>query len=811
MEQGNSKSNKDTENSSTKHRKSDFKKKLLKFVSKNRTYLIIAVAILLIGGGYVIYRSFANQGSYSESKLSGADGEFTAIKSARLLDTRNAIGSQKAPLTQKETRKIKITGQGGVPENEVSAVIINVTTVNATSESRLSIQSTDDAANNDVVTMSYPKRLLVREIVTKVGSDGSVNLTNYGGTVDVLFDVVGYYSKQNGTAGSRYISLKPTRIHDTRDIVDGQAGKPIAPKEIRRIQIAGLKGVPTDNLEAVTMNMTVTAGSDAGSLTVWPSGEDLPAIGGYNVKNIAFSKGETVANQVTVRVGSDGYIQIYNPSSSVHVIFDIQGYYKKLGSAFDNTEQGRFVPLSLYKIYSTAQTSNVPQIPAGKTIDIPVNLGGVSYSNVRAVVLKASVSNSTAESFLTMWPSGSIRPLTSVMNFGKSQKVENYVTVGVGSDGKIKVYNPSSSYDLSLEVVGYYINDSNSILSTNASYLFPTNYPNDGTGGSKFEHQFKVTFNKNIEDAGHMQTGATVYGDYIDPGIDLFSQNTNIYFGKNPHLEFNCKIECKSEITGHTVSANENLKTYKVPYSFVSGANYKIVQELKYDDPNRPYLFVQSGTWLDTSIIDVKTGLKTLVFSGYVGSNHANLKVHPGVNFQGWNETVCNSPQLFTITASNFKIDDSLLNNRIDISPEFKQGGEDQCPGLSKMEVLYGKIVKLSHGIPVAYRDTTLPKLVEYKVEKNKTWPYNYKLVVSATDDKIVGWIDVVIDGEQMYADGGYVGVYGQSVTKDVNLQVFNQDTLGYDQLPSGTYKATITVTDNSKNQYQQDVDITIP
>ena len=45
-----------------------------------------------------------------------------------------------------------------------------------------------------------------------------------------------------------------------------------------------------------------------------------------------FAAGQTVANLVTVKVGGDGNVMLYNAAGSTHVIFDVVGWYGGSGT-----------------------------------------------------------------------------------------------------------------------------------------------------------------------------------------------------------------------------------------------------------------------------------------------------------------------------------------------------------------------------------------------------------------------------------------------------------------------------------------------
>jgi hypothetical protein len=95
----------------------------------------------------------------------------------------------------------------------------------------------------------------------------------------------------------------------------------------------------------------------------------------------------------------------------------------------------------------------------GQTIDVSVtNTGGVPTvaSGVTAVVLNATVTDPSAGSFLTVFPSNASLPNASNLNFVAGQTVPNLVIVKVGPDGKVKVYNAAGLTHVIFDVVGWY-------------------------------------------------------------------------------------------------------------------------------------------------------------------------------------------------------------------------------------------------------------------------------------------------------------------------------------------------------------------
>jgi hypothetical protein len=148
--------------------------------------------------------------------------------------------------------------------------------------------------------------------------DGKVDFHNTGaGTVHLVADLVGYYA--NGTGG-RYTADGPTRVLDTRHKIGVTTTTPVPSAGTVTLTVAGVAGVPT-GVTAVVLNVTVTAPTGVGYLTVYPHGQTMPT-----ASNLNWTAGETIANQVVVPV-IDGKVNFHNTSGgTVHVIADLVGY-----------------------------------------------------------------------------------------------------------------------------------------------------------------------------------------------------------------------------------------------------------------------------------------------------------------------------------------------------------------------------------------------------------------------------------------------------------------------------------------------------
>ncbi len=101
------------------------------------------------------------------------------------------------------------------------------------------------------------------------------------------------------------------------------------------------------------------------------------------------------------------------------------------------------------------------------TVAISGNFG--VPANASAVVLNVTVTDTTDSSFLTIFPSGEPRPLSSNINWVSGETIPNLTTVAIGPNGAIEAYNLHGSVDVIMDLAGYYGPD----ISGNAGLYVP--------------------------------------------------------------------------------------------------------------------------------------------------------------------------------------------------------------------------------------------------------------------------------------------------------------------------------------------------
>lgn len=121
----------------------------------------------------------------------------------------------------------------------------------------------------------------------------------------------------------RLATLAPCRVVDTRDAAGPYGGPALAAGTTRAFTIAGRCGVPAD-ASAVTLNVTVTGPTSAGSLTVYPGTGAVPG-----TSTVSFAAGRTRANNATIGLAG-GVLSVHDgqPSGSADLVVDVSGYYR---------------------------------------------------------------------------------------------------------------------------------------------------------------------------------------------------------------------------------------------------------------------------------------------------------------------------------------------------------------------------------------------------------------------------------------------------------------------------------------------------
>ncbi len=124
----------------------------------------------------------------------GGPGKFVAVGPARLLDTRDGTGTGAVQQVGRTPLPLMVRGRAGIPGSGVSAVLLNVTAVEPTADTFVTVFPGGSALPNASNLNAVAGQIVPNMVLARVGPAGDVQLFNYAGNIDLVADVFGYFT-----------------------------------------------------------------------------------------------------------------------------------------------------------------------------------------------------------------------------------------------------------------------------------------------------------------------------------------------------------------------------------------------------------------------------------------------------------------------------------------------------------------------------------------------------------------------------------------------------------------------------------------
>ncbi|MFD0571222.1 PKD domain-containing protein [Kitasatospora gansuensis] len=278
-----------------------------------------------------------------------------------------------------------------------------------------------------------------------------------------------------GYQPARFTGCCPERILDTRTGVS-----PVKVGSGEKVTVRAYQGGWggwRDN--AIVLNVTAVLPSGDGFLTVAPGGTPRPTS-----SNINYTKGSIVPNLVTVPVGPDGTVAIWNSGAPVDIVVDrIGAYNPDYGSYFNPVTPRRVVDtrdgtgVNAGKLKSVCYSSATP----------PTKLNARTLPGVPAdatdVVLNVTVTEPEQPGYLSI----NSYTGTSNLNFAKGETVANQVIAAPDSEGMIWFCTGAGSLHVVADISGYYSPSSSGSVFTPVPPVRLTDTREDPAGSLKPE------------------------------------------------------------------------------------------------------------------------------------------------------------------------------------------------------------------------------------------------------------------------------------------------------------------------------------
>lgn len=427
----------------------------------------------------------------SATGVVGAAGTYYPVDPARILDTRSGNGAPTGQVGAGGVVHLQVTGRGGVPASGVSAVVLNVTVTGATAASYLTVWP-EGGSRPLVSNIDFPAGWTGANSTTvPVGTGGKVDIFNFSGKVSIIADVVGYYAKDDTVLasqglGGQYLPYdEPWRWYDSRA---AGADGPLVGGSWEIIWLNFDDPSFNAHVRAASVNITAVNPTQTGFFTAW-NGQGAPPTG---TSTLNFTKGKTVPNMTVVPTApctadispdcvGDPMIAVYNSSGSTDVIVDLFGLYD------DGTVPGglRFRAVNPVRITDSRIGQGLPgALGAGATGTVTVP-NSILNNDTESLALNVTGVAPTADTYLTLWPTGESRPPTSNLDPAKGSTVANTANILLwgANYNQFSVYNHSGTANVLVDVQGafdYYPYTPDGQANLKAATAAPSRSPSAG-------------------------------------------------------------------------------------------------------------------------------------------------------------------------------------------------------------------------------------------------------------------------------------------------------------------------------------------
>ncbi|TCL79665.1 RHS repeat-associated protein [Curtobacterium sp. PhB128] len=224
----------------------------------------------------------------------------------------------------------------------------------------------------------------------------------------------------------------------------------------RTVKVAGVAGLPSSGIGAVTMMVTIADPSGSGQLQMRADDDDTTTL--MMIYNSGV--GGNTSNTGLLAVADDGTIQVRTETAQSKVVIDITGYYT---STKNGVSAGGFVAMSPSRVLDSRGGIGAAQgqIPAGSQRTIQATGSNGIPAGAAAVAVNIIVINREAKAgYVRPTPTGETRS-TGVLNYNsvEGQSTAMNAQVALNTDGKFSIDTAEGGgkIDLVVDIQGYFL------------------------------------------------------------------------------------------------------------------------------------------------------------------------------------------------------------------------------------------------------------------------------------------------------------------------------------------------------------------
>ena len=383
----------------------------------------------------------------------------------RVLDTRADTAVGPPELIGRVERggilTLPVVAVGGVPANEVTAVAVNLVSVEPDRPSYLQAIPTNAAELGGSSTLNIDAAGQTRAnfAIVPVGADGSISIYSIADG-HVVVDLLGWFeSAPTPVTAGRFVEFGTARrLLDTRrDTPTVRLGS----GEVRAVPMPA--GVDPADVDALVVTVTAAFPDAPGWIQAYPSGRP-DAVATTSTVNV--DSGGAVANTAIVPVTGGG-ISItgyFAGGGSSDVVVDAIGYMTSDAVAADGA--GRYVPIDPRRAYDSRLTGDRLVDGASVTVDATGTTGAAGVNvpaSATAVVWNAAIVAADRPGFARTWSPTAPEPGTSSLNWSRRGEFRAGAVISAVDDGRARFRVddggaglPTPIGDLIVDVSGYF-------------------------------------------------------------------------------------------------------------------------------------------------------------------------------------------------------------------------------------------------------------------------------------------------------------------------------------------------------------------
>lgn len=356
--------------------------------------------------------------SPSGGSQSAANSTYVPLSTpTRVLDTRNTSQPRRSGDTTQSL--------AGVVPATATAAVLNVTVTGGTNPGFVTVFPAGTTRPNTSNVNFQANQQQANEVISRLANQ---SVTLYVGSnpsrpasVALIVDVVGYLTNDpTVTNGGRITPVTPKRMYDS--------GSTLRTGETQ-VDLSSAIG----NATSVVLNVTVDHPTTPGFVVVYPTGSTKP-----NTSNVNFAAGQTQANEVITKVGTNGKVSLFLGGSkppAARLIVDLVGTIASATSAGSEVYTPLDSPvraLDTRPAFATGTSS-----PGRKNGPVTFTLPSSVPSTAVAVVLNVTTTGASRAGFVTVYPAGTANPGTSNVNFRAGSDQANEVLTAISSGRQV--------------------------------------------------------------------------------------------------------------------------------------------------------------------------------------------------------------------------------------------------------------------------------------------------------------------------------------------------------------------------------------